>query len=142
MGVARPEDMFPALSSALNRGDVESALALYEPDAGFVTAAGVVARGDPGLRGEFEAMIAAKANITGGAVKTIIVKDVALVFVQYQATVTAPDGQNFDLSGLSTDVLRQQADGSWLSVIDNPYGTALVAGQPVSQEVIEAATKQ
>ena len=28
------------------------------------------------------------------------------------------------MSGQGSDVLRRQRDGSWLSVIDNPYGRA------------------
>jgi hypothetical protein len=44
-----------------------------------------------------------------------------------------------EFGGLSTDVLRQQPDGTWLSVIDNPYGAALVGGQPIPQEIIDAA---
>jgi uncharacterized protein (TIGR02246 family) len=132
--------MFPALAAALNDGDVSGALALYEPDAGFVTATGELARGDAGLRSEFDAMIAAKLQMSGEAVKTIVVKDIALVFVNYRASAVMPSGERFELTGLSTDVLRQQSDGTWLSVIDNPYGTALVAGQTVPREVIEATS--
>jgi uncharacterized protein (TIGR02246 family) len=137
VGVKRPEDMFPQLAAALNSGDVESALKLYEPDAGFVGGTGEVARGEQGLRAEFEAVVAAKISTTGEAVKVIIVKDIALVFVRYQATVSG-GGQDFEMKGLSTDVLRQQPDGTWLSVIDNPFGTALLAGPPVAPEIIDA----
>ena len=139
MGVSRPEDMFPALIGALNRGDIETALGLYEDDAGFVSANGDVARGRDGLRAEFQAMVNAKAITTGAPVKTIIVKDLALVFVEYAGVIPLPDGKEITIRGLSTDVLRQQSDGTWLSVIDNPYGTALVGGQPVAQEIIDAA---
>lgn len=141
MGVARPEDMFPKLADALNRGDVGAALALYEDDAGFISANGELARGAEGLRAEFQAMVDAKAVTKGAPVKTIIVKDLALVFVEYTGTIPLPDGKSIEISGLSTDVLRQQSDGSWLSVIDNPYGTALVQGQPVSQEIIDATAR-
>ena len=33
-----------------------------------------------------------------------------------------PDGHPVELSGRFTDVVRQQAGGEWLFVIDNPYG--------------------
>jgi uncharacterized protein (TIGR02246 family) len=131
--------MFPRLAAALNSGDVDAALALYEPDAGFITAQGDLARGEGGLRAEFEAIVASKATMIGEAVKTVVVKDIALVFVRYSATLPAPDGKTLEFGGLSTDVLRQQPDGTWLSVIDNPYGVALVDGQPVPQEIIDAA---
>ena len=140
MGVPRPEDMFPRLIQALNGGDIDAALALYEDDAGFVSANGDLQRGRDGLRAEFKAMVDAKATTTGAPVKTIIVKDLALVFVAYAGVIPLPDGKEITIRGLSTDVLRQQPDGTWLSVIDNPYGTALVGGQPVAQEIITAAT--
>ena len=139
MGVARPEDMFPTLAAALNGGDIDGAIVLYEPDAGFITGTGDLARGEAGLRGEFEAIVAAKITMVGEAVKSIIVKDIALVFVRYSATIPTADGKTLEMGGLSTDVLRLQADGTWLSVIDNPYGSALVGGSPVSQEIIDAA---
>lgn len=141
MGVPTPEDMWTHLSTALNAGDLDAALALYETDAGFISGTGELARGEAGLRAEFETMIAAKVKMAGKAVKSIVVKDLALVFVQYTGTIPTGDGKPFELSGLSTDVLRRQADGTWLSVIDNPYGTTLAGGQPVSQEILDAANK-
>jgi len=138
MGVPRPEDMFPRLEQALNSGDIEAALALYEDDAAFVTGDGELARGREGLRAVFDGMVNAKIITKGAPVRTMVVKDLALVFVQYTGTVPLPDGKEMQLSGLSTDVLRQQSDGTWLSVIDNPFGTALVAGQSVAQEIIDA----
>ena len=141
MGVPNPEDMFPQLAAALNSGDIDAALALYEDDAGFVTAQGGLARGAAGLRGEFEAMIAAKVTTVGMIAKSIIVKDVALVFVEFSSTIPTPDGKTLEFGGLSTAVLRRQPVGTWLSVIDNPYGTALVTGTPVPQEVLDAASR-
>lgn len=138
MGVPRPEDMFPRLEQALNVGNIEAALALYEEDAAFVTGDGELARGREGLRAVFEGMVNAKIITKGTPVRTMVVKDLALVFVQYTGTVPMSDGTEMHLSGLSTDVLRQQPDETWLSVIDNPFGTALVAGQPVDQAIIDA----
>ena len=140
MGVSRPEDMFPKLEQALNSGDIEAALDLYEDDAGFVSGDGELVRGREGLRAVFEGMVNAKIITKGAPVKTMVVKDLALVFVQYTGTVPLPDGNEMQLSGLSTDVLRQQPDGTWLSVIDNPFGTALVGGQLVAQEILDAVT--
>jgi uncharacterized protein (TIGR02246 family) len=140
MSINRPEDMFEELAAALNAGDVDRALALYEPDAGFITAQGDLARGNAGLRAEFQAIVAAKATMIGEAVKTIVVKDLALVFVRYSATMPGPDGKTLEFGGLSTDVLRQQGDGSWLSVIDNPYGAAFAEGQAMPQEILDATS--
>jgi ketosteroid isomerase-like protein len=34
-----------------------------------------------------------------------------------------PNGKPINLTGNGTVVLRQQSDGSWLMVIENPWGT-------------------
>ena len=35
---------------------------------------------------------------------------------------TAADGSEVNLTGQTSDVVRRQADGTWLLVIDNPFG--------------------
>jgi uncharacterized protein (TIGR02246 family) len=99
------------MEQALNSGDIEAALALYEDDAAFVTGDGELARGREGLRAVFDGMVNAKIITKGAPVRTLVVKDLALVFVQYTGAVPLPDGKEMQLSGLSTDVLRQQSDG-------------------------------
>jgi len=36
---------------------------------------------------------------------------------------TGPDGNPVNLASTATDVLRQQPDGTWRVIIDNPWGT-------------------
>jgi ketosteroid isomerase-like protein len=40
--------------------------------------------------------------------------------------MTGPDGKPAQVSGQSVEVVRRQANGDWLFVIDEPFG---VAGQ-------------
>jgi ketosteroid isomerase-like protein len=35
---------------------------------------------------------------------------------------TGPDGKPLKIEGQSAEIARQQPDGTWLFVIDNPYG--------------------
>ena len=126
MGFARPEDMYPALAATLNSGDIDAALALYEPGAVFVTATGALANTQEAIRAEFQTIVDSKWTMSGEAVKVITAGDLALVFVAWEGSGPVPSGDPIDLSGISTDILRRQADGTWLSVLDNPIGTALV----------------
>jgi ketosteroid isomerase-like protein len=41
----------------------------------------------------------------------------------WKLTGTRPDGQAIALEGLSSDVVRQQPDGRWLVIIDDPWGS-------------------
>lgn len=126
LGSPRPEDIYPALAAALNAGDIDAALALYEPGAVFVTSTGESAVTPEAMRAEFQAVVDSKTTISGEAVKVISAGDLALVFVAWQTSSPGPSGTPIELEGISTDVLRRQADATWLSVVDNPIGTALV----------------
>ena len=48
--------------------------------------------------------------------------DVALLYTKWTLKGTDPEGSPFERSGTTSDVARRQADGSWLFVIDNPFG--------------------
>ncbi len=126
MGFVRPEDMYPALAAALNSGNVDAALALYEPGAVFVTSTGEPVNTQEAIRAELSAIVDSKSIMSGEAVKVIVATDLALVFVAWRASAPGPAGLPIELEGTSTDVLRRQADGTWLSVLDNPIGTQLV----------------
>ncbi len=54
--------------------------------------------------------------------------DIAVHFAPWTMTGTAPDGTEIKQTGLSVAVLRKQADGNWLMVIDNPHGQHLMEG--------------
>ncbi len=51
--------------------------------------------------------------------------DVALLVARWTLKGTdQTTGQAVELTGQTSDVVRRQPDGSWLLVIDNPYGAA------------------
>jgi ketosteroid isomerase-like protein len=50
--------------------------------------------------------------------------DIALAYSEWTLVGTGPDGETMSMSEQGSDVVRQQPDGSWLFVIDNPYGHA------------------
>jgi ketosteroid isomerase-like protein len=49
-------------------------------------------------------------------------RDIALVISEWSFSGIVPDGKAASLRGKATDVLRQQSDGTWRIVIDNPWG--------------------
>ena len=54
--------------------------------------------------------------------------DLALASAKWSVSGTGPDGQPITLGGVSADILRRQADGSWRYVIDQPWGDQMTAG--------------
>ena len=49
--------------------------------------------------------------------------NLALVISEWSFSGTGPDGNPVNLASTATDVLRQQPDGTWDVIIDNPWGT-------------------
>ena len=122
MPARTPEEVASLLGQAFNAGDLESILALYEPEATFVAQPGEVVTGTEAPREAFGGFLALKPTFELEVKKVFRAGDVALSFVDWTLTGTGPDRETIPMSGQGSDVLRQQHDGSWLFVIDNPYG--------------------
>jgi uncharacterized protein (TIGR02246 family) len=122
MPARTPEEVASLLGQACNAGDLESLLALYEPEAAFVAQPGEVVTSTEALREAFGGFLALKPTFELEVKKVFRAGDIALSFVDWTLTGTGPDGETISMSGQGSDVLRQQPDGSWLFVIDNPYG--------------------
>ncbi len=122
MPTSTPDEVLSLLGQAFNAGDLESILALYEPEATFVVQPGDTVTGTEALREAFSGFLALKPTFELEVKKVFIAGDIALSFADWTLTGTGPDGETMSMSGQGSDVLREQQDGRWLFVIDNPYG--------------------
>ncbi|HEX6277202.1 MAG TPA: nuclear transport factor 2 family protein [Polyangiaceae bacterium] len=112
--------------NAFHKGDIDGIMRTYEPVAVVVGEPGKSVSGTPALRAMFAGFIAAKARFTFQGHEVFQADDIALHLTPWRMTGVAPDGTAVAASGLSVAVLRRQPDGSWLMVIDDPYGDALL----------------
>ena len=117
-----PEEVFRRYTAAFNRGDLAEVMALYEPHATFVLQPGQAVTGHAAIRHALSGFLALKPTITSTIMNIVQAEDVALVFSNWTLTGSNPDGTPMTMGGRSIDVLRRQADGAWLVVIDNPFG--------------------
>ena len=119
----KPEDPDRMIAEALSAGDLDGAVALYEPEAVLVTGPeeGMVARGSDSIRRFFSDFIAAKPNARTEVDLTIQVGDIAITGCNWVFEATGPDGSPVNVSGKSVEIVRRQPDGTWRYVIDNPY---------------------
>ncbi|OGB24688.1 MAG: hypothetical protein A3I66_18020 [Burkholderiales bacterium RIFCSPLOWO2_02_FULL_57_36] len=109
--------------NAMNKGDLETALALYEPGASLVVQPGAVATGTGALRAALAGFAALKPTMTSEAHQVVEAGDIALYCSRWTLDGTDPEGNPVQMSGRSSDILRRQADGNWLIALDNPWGT-------------------
>lgn len=114
------------MTDAFHRGDITGILRTYEPTAVVVGEPGKPVTGEAALRTMFGGFIALKPEFTYSGHDVITAGDLALHLAPWQMTGMAPDGTKVQQRGLSVAVLRRQADGRWLMVIDQPYGDALL----------------
>jgi uncharacterized protein (TIGR02246 family) len=120
--MARPIDTVNELTDAINRGDLEGAAALYEPNAVLVVQPGALARGTQEIRAALGGFIALKPKLSAQAQQVVEAQDVALYVGRWSLQGTDPAGQPVSMGGDSSDILRRQPDGRWLIALDNPWG--------------------
>lgn len=102
-----PEELERLFVERVNAGDVEGLVALFEPDALVAHAPGEVAVGIEAIRRMFQEMVATGEHLTlGDQQPSLRVGDLAL------GSTRLADG------GVTAEVARRQADGSWRWIID------------------------
>jgi ketosteroid isomerase-like protein len=123
MPAQTPQQAHELFVQYFNAGDVDAILSLYERDALLVTERQPV-RGHTAIREAAQGWLSLKGHMDLTVDKMFQSDDIAILFSNWILTGTDPDGTPVRRSGQTADVVRRQADGSWLFVIDNPQGAA------------------
>lgn len=121
MPARKPEECDTLLCEALNRGDLEAAVALYEPTATFVAAPGKILTGHAGVCESMQGFLAIKPKFTI-SVNAVENGDIAVLRSKWNVNGTGADGKPVAMSGNGIEVVRRQSDGTWKFIIDNPNG--------------------
>ena len=124
--MAGPSDTVDQLTQAINRGDLEAAVALYEPNAVLVVQPGHLACGTSQLREALAGFIALEPTLRSEVQEVIAAGDLALYAGRWTLRGMDPNGHPVVMSGESSDILRQQRDGRWLIALDNPWGAKIL----------------
>ena len=125
MMMTTPEEVLNSVTEGINAGDLDSLMTLYEADACFATQPGQLAKSLETIRQSLRGFTDIKKGKFDLKVKRVLqASDLALVISEWSFSGTGPDGNPVNIAAKkSTEVLRQQADGTWRFVIDNPWGT-------------------
>jgi uncharacterized protein (TIGR02246 family) len=123
MPARKPEECDLQLIEAIQKGDIEAAVALYEPNATFVLDSGEVIKGQAAIREVAQGYIAMTPKFTQ-QVKALLSGDgdLALTSSTWSVSGIDADGKPFSATGKSMEVVRRQSDRTWRFVIDNPHG--------------------
>jgi len=115
MPAGRPLEVHSLFLEAFNHADVEALVALYEPNAIFSTASGI-AVGHDAIREAYQQILSDGGQME---LETRTVLDSGDGLVLLHGAWTFRRGGTIN-SGMSTEVVRRQPDGTWLFVLDEP----------------------
>ncbi|MGE3771919.1 MAG: SgcJ/EcaC family oxidoreductase [Gammaproteobacteria bacterium] len=117
-----PESAHRLFEERFNAGDLDGMLALYEGDATFVRGPGDYVNSRAALAEGLRGFLATKGSIKLETRYAVQHGELALLSNEWTLTGTDADGKPFTMSGRTVEVVRRQADGRWLYVIDHPWG--------------------
>jgi len=122
-GKMTPKEVLNSVTEGINAGDLDSLMTLYEPLACFASQPGQLAKSPDGIRESLRGFIDMNGKLDLKVKRVLRASDLALVTTEWSFSGTGSNGKRVDITAKSADVLRQQLDGTWRFVIDNPWGT-------------------
>jgi uncharacterized protein (TIGR02246 family) len=114
--------MNSAFADAFNSGDIENLVSLYEPGAVLVPRPGQVVEGLEAIREALQELLALKGLMSSENQYALVHGDIALLRAKVHLVGNTPDGGRLEISNHTAEVIRRQPDGSWLYILDHPYG--------------------
>jgi uncharacterized protein (TIGR02246 family) len=113
-----PASIHILFQEAFNAGDVDSLVALYEPNAVLVVN-GQPCAGHASIRDAYKLFVSRRRRMT---LKTrfVVRFDETLAVLHGDWVLEGGTQEARNNRGLSTEVVRRQPDGTWRFVIDNP----------------------
>lgn len=95
---------------------------LYESDACFASQPGQFIKDRESIRQSIQG-VDMQGKLESKIKRVFQASDLALVISEWSFHGTGLDGKPVNFASTATDVLRQQSDGTWRVIIDNPWGT-------------------
>ena len=120
-----PAQLLELFTGYFAAGDISSLVSMYEETATLVPQPGEAVSGKGAIREALMVFIELRGEFEMKHGYVFESGDTALLIGAWTLKngVDAA-GNDVSLSGVTSDVVRRQPDGSWLYVIDNPWGAA------------------
>jgi ketosteroid isomerase-like protein len=118
-----PEEFLSTQVQEFNNGNIGFLMTLYESDACLAVKPDQVVRGLENIGRDMQGFIDAGGKLEARVKRVLQANELILMITEWSINGTEPDGKPINLTGRGTVVLRRQADGGLLIVIENPWGT-------------------
>ncbi len=116
LAARQPQEALELASQALSDGDLEAALAQYEPEARLLTWRQVSAGGE--VRAALAGFMALRLPLAAQIGTVLRAPGLALVLCERHTAGTGPDGEEVKYRGNGCAVVRAQPDGTWRIAAD------------------------
>lgn len=113
-----PQDICRLFQHAMDDGDLESVLSLYDAEAVFVNQIGAVTKGRHELKEELAPLAARKPRFDYDIKQVVETAGIALMHTEWKVSGGQP------ITVYAIEVARRQADGTWRWLIGDPYTVA------------------
>jgi uncharacterized protein (TIGR02246 family) len=118
----KPEDWPRAFEQYLNAGNLDAVMALYEPEARFVTKSGETLVGRDRIRKLVGGLIEAKERLHSRVVQAVTIGHIAQLYTDFEGTMNDDSGKTVAIRNKAIEVLRCQPDGTWRLIVVDPNG--------------------
>jgi uncharacterized protein (TIGR02246 family) len=123
MTAGTPEDIDRLFAERMAAGDVDGVVALYEAGGVLVSPEGVATSGAAAIRTALVRLAAMRPRMTMNIVRVArTAGDLAVVYNDWKLSAVDAEGRPVTMEGKAVEVSRRQQDGSWLFVLDDPFG--------------------
>lgn len=123
MPARTPEECDHLFGEYVNRGDLDGLLKLYDPTGSLAQRDGGIANGHAAIGAVLGRLVAMRPRLSVKVVKVIRAgEDLAMVYSDWTMSAPGPDGPPIERGGKAIEIVRRQRDGTWLFVLDDPYG--------------------
>lgn len=114
------------MTDAFHRKDIKGVMDSYEPNALVVFDPQNPIQDAGALQERFLQTFGISPRFEYSGHEVFVNGNLGIHLAPWTMTATAPDGTAIQQTGLSIAVLRQQKDGKWLMVFDDPHGQFLM----------------
>jgi uncharacterized protein (TIGR02246 family) len=130
MSTLEPRDVPRLFLEAMNSGDVDAVVSLYETEGVIAIDGNEVVAGHKAIRSMVSGVLAQRPRFTLHESHAVQVGDLALVRSRWTVAMADSDGKQTTMHVGPTLVVRRQPDGGWQVAIDRP-SPRLAAGSAI-----------
>jgi uncharacterized protein (TIGR02246 family) len=130
MAAHSPDDIHRLFAEGINAGDPQAVAALFEDDAILVSDPQNIVRGRAAILDGLINFVSIRPRLTLNAARVVRNGDIALLYSDWTIAAAGPNGAVQSVDVRPTHVARQQPDGTWRIVIDDPSADGSDSSSP------------